>query len=123
MSVFKNSEAIANLVELDLSENKGFNLVKIAKKLNKFKRLTTLQLCESVTEPGKLDFAVFEKLKDCTSMIKRLDLKKCRDGNWLANVISNCSLFKNLVMLNLASTELNEEGIQSLVNSPFLGGL
>jgi hypothetical protein len=42
MSVFKNTEAFPNLVELDLSENKGFNFVKIAKNLKNLKRLTTL---------------------------------------------------------------------------------
>ena len=41
MSVFKNTEAFPNLVELDLSENKGFNFVKIAKNLKNLKRLTT----------------------------------------------------------------------------------
>jgi len=53
ISVFKQHEALGNLFDLDLSENKGFNFAKIAKYLHNFKQLTNLHLAGSVTEVGK----------------------------------------------------------------------
>lgn len=56
-------------------------------------------------------------------MIRRLELQDSKGGNWIANVIANCHLFRNLQMLNLANSEVDEEGMQSLANSPYLGSL
>lgn len=53
MSVFKQHEALGNLFDLDLSENKGFNFVKIVKNLHSFRHLTNLHLAGSLTEVGK----------------------------------------------------------------------
>jgi len=56
-------------------------------------------------------------------MIRRVELQDSKGGNWIANVIANCHLFRNLQMLNLANSEVDEEGMQSLANSPYLGSL
>ena len=123
MSVFNSSEVLTNLLELDLSENKGFNFAKFAGQLPAFNHLATLHLAGSVSEIGQQDLVLLAKLEGPISMVRRLDLQGSQAGNWVASLIASSPLFKNLQMLNLANSEVDEEGVQSLVNSPHLGGL
>lgn len=57
------------------------------------------------------------------AFLKRLDLSDCKNGNQLANMISNNKAFCNLEMINLSRTELDNTGLQLFYNSPFLGKL
>jgi hypothetical protein len=53
----------------------------------------------------------------------RLDLSNSADGDWLAKIVSVCPSFARLKFLDLSSSNLTDDGLLSLVNSPQLGSL